>query len=139
MSEETQTVTVNAQLQDTTSAGKGEYASPDAGTQTICTSYLQIPEGREADEYLAFVLFADDAPTTLVRTGFSGSDNDGNYAIYESQSGAIVGMYIHRDTFDGEAPEEIPLSLAEADESDFEDAKNAVEEAVENEAEALFG
>jgi len=138
MSEETQTTTVNAQLQDTTSAGKGEYASPDAGTQTICTSYLQIPEGREADEYLAFVLFADEGATTLQRTGFSGSDDDGNYAIYESESGAIVGMYIHRDTFEGEAPDEIPLSLDEADESDFEAAKNAVEEAVENEAEELF-
>lgn len=138
MSDETQTTTVNAQLQDTTSAGKGQYASPDVGTQTICTAYLQTPEGRDPDEFLAFVLFAEDAATTLQRTGFSGSDEDGNYAIYESESGAITGFYVHRDTFEGEAPEEIPLSLAEASEEDFEEAKNSVEEAVENEAEELF-
>lgn len=134
MSDNDDATTVNAQLQDVTSAGKAQYASPDVGTQTICTSYLQPPEDREPEEFVAFVLGADEGATTLQRTGFSGSDDDGNYAIYESENGAITGMYIHRNTFDGEAPEEISLSMAEASEGDFEEAENAQED----EAEALF-
>lgn len=140
MSNQTDSQTVVAQRERTTSAGKFQYASPETDPQTICTSYLHVPEGEEPAEYLAFE-FGGDSDVTLYRSGFSGSDDEGNYAIYETEGGMIEGLYVHRDTFEGEAPEEVSFDLIEADESDFEEqAEEArgLTEAQQEEAAALL-
>lgn len=128
MSDDNDTMAIDAQLQQITSGGKAEYASADVATQLICTSYLRVPDDRDPAEYTSFDLFVDEPTTTLQRVGFSGSDDDGNYAIYESEGGAVTGLYLHRSIFDGEAPDEIGMSLSGSSEEAFNEAENEADD-----------
>ncbi|AGM11574.1 hypothetical protein M199_gp092 [Halogranum tailed virus 1] len=127
--------TITTQHQKTTSAGKHEFASPSlASGQAICTSYI-VGEafGEEAPEFLNIVLNSENATGTLHLASVSGSGT-GNYGVYETESGAVTGLYISRDTLgvDGDAdpddfPQEIPFSLAGATEEDFEEESEDTE------------
>lgn len=131
------TITTRRQSTD----GKHDYASPDTGDyQAICTGYVVAKIGQKVGEFLAFVI--DDTGDRLELQRVSGG-GDGNYAIYDSDRGAVEGLYIHREAlaelgFEDEIPETLGLGLEIADEDDWDEAEQDGEEAVQEEAEALL-
>jgi hypothetical protein len=108
--------------------GRPSYAS--AGEETVCASYLTFPSGHTPEDYLAFNIGAENAPVTLELQRVTT-----NYAVYDSESGAVSGLYVNLDEFDGEPPEETGFAIAEATEEDFEESGTSADEEVE----ALFG
>jgi hypothetical protein len=111
----------------------GRPAYESAG-DTICASYLTFPSGRTPEDYLAFIIGGENAPVTLELQRVTK-----NYAVYDSESGAVTGLYVNLEEFDGEPPEETGFALAEADEEDFEQAVQEEEADAQEEVEALFG
>lgn len=105
-----------------------QFESPDG--DAICASYVSREVAGELGEF-AELTVSDEAAVTADRTGFSGSDDNGNYATYETPSGAVTGLYIARDEFPEEAPESIGLSFAPSSEDDFEESAGVDEDEVE--------
>jgi hypothetical protein len=105
-----------------------QFESPDG--DAICASYVSRKVADQLGEY-AQVTISDDAAVMADRTGFSGADDDGNYATFETPSGAVTGLYVARDEFDDEAPESIGLQFEQSNEDEFDEAAGVDEDEVE--------
>lgn len=121
-----------------------QYESPDVQPrQAVCAMYLANQIADQFDEFVEMEV-SDDADVEATLTKITGSDDDGNYAVYETAGGSITGLYLSHDALsgvhDGEAspenaPDSVGLTLRQSDSDAFEDAEdNGVDE---EEADAL--
>jgi len=103
-----------------------QFESPDG--DDICASYVDRSVADQLGEF-AEVTITDDAEVSADLT-----NTTANYAVYETPSGAVTGLYISKDVFDADAPESIGLSFAPSTEEEWGEA----EEVDENEVEGLL-
>lgn len=141
--EETQTEVMLEQF-DESKGGNPQYQSPPhPARQTTCNSYfdsaiftndngtVSIPS------HVVLSLFAEEPAGTLTLY-----DSSKNYGKYKTESGAIEGLYLSRETFNLEEgsqdyPEEIPFSLAVASEEEWSEEVEELEAQMEEEREEL--
>ncbi len=125
-----QNIEVRQQNLDATDS-MAQFESPDS--EDVCASYLSRNVADELGEF-ANLTISDEAEVTAER-----QKETANYAVYETAGGAVTGLYISHDVFDGdESPESIGLEFAESDEEAFEEAQAEREEEAEDEAEGLL-
>jgi len=124
-----------------------EYESPDsAGQQAVCAFYLADSIVAEIDsEYLELTVApVGEGALDASFDNVTGSNDDGNYAVYSTTGGAISGAYLSHELLSDEvtsldpdpenAPESVAVSIEPSDESSFEEA----DEVDQDEAEALL-
>lgn len=124
------TIEVRQQNLDATDS-MAQFESPDS--EDVCASYLSRNVADSLGEF-ATLIITDDAEAKAEL-----QKETANYAVYETAGGAVTGLYISRDLFDGdESPESIGLEFDESDEEAFEEAQAEREEEAADEANALL-
>lgn len=110
-----------------------QFESPDG--EDVCASYVSRNVASELGEFASLTI-SDDADVTADR-----QKETTNYAVYETAGGAVTGLYVNSELLaddEGETPESIGLQFSESDEESFEEARAAIEEEAEEEAEGLL-
>lgn len=128
------TQTIIAEQQKTTENYAVFESAEVGGQQDLTGMYVSLAafDGEPFD--FIEVRIDDDGPVTLNK-----QKDTTNFGVYESESGAISGMYVSHDILDsdeGEAPENRGISIAPATEDDFEDSQT--DEELEDEAGSLL-
>lgn len=129
---ETTTIEVRQQNPDETDS-PAQYESPES--EDVCASYFSRQVSEQLGEYASLTI--SDSASVEAQLDYDTK----NYAIYETPSGVVEGLYISHDVFteDTESPESIGLTLSESDEEAFDESMMDEQEAAEQEADALLG
>lgn len=132
--------TIVAELAKTTENYAVYESAEVAGSQDLTGMYVSLAAFGENPEDFIEVVIGEDGPVSLTK----GKDTK-NYGTYESESGAISGMYVSHDVLGSEetedgfvAPDERGISLDHASEEDFEESQEAGEEELVEEADSLL-
>lgn len=134
--------TIVATLAKTTENYAVYESAEVGGSQALTGTYVHLAAfDGDAPDFIE-VRVGDDEAAPLAK-----KKDTTNYGVYETEGGAISGMYVSHDSIDSpegdegdrEAPEDLAISLAPATEDDFEEAQDEAEEAIEEEASALLG
>ena len=136
MSENTESIV--AELAKTTENYAVYEAAEVAGSQSLTGMYVSLAAFGEEPEAFIEVVIGDEGPVSLVK-----NKDTKSFGVYESESGAISGMYVSHEvlgseeTEDGfEAPEARAISISPATEEDFEESQESEE--LQEEAESLL-
>jgi len=104
-----------------------QFESPDG--DAICASYVDRSVADQLGEF-AEVTVSEEADVNA-----NLSKTTANYAVYETPSGAVTGLYISHDTLEEmgeeEAPESVGLAFAPSTEEEWEEAEEVDEDEVD--------
>jgi len=130
------TETIVAEQSKTTENYDVYESAEVAGSQDLTGMYVSLAAFGENPEAFIEVTIGEDGPVSLTKTKDTKS-----FGVYESESGAISGMYVSHDVLgstegeDGfEAPDERGIAIAPATEQDFEESQESEELAEEADA-----
>lgn len=116
-----------------------QYESPDTGgQQAVCAFYLANEVADQFNEYITVEVLEGNAVNASL-DNITGSDDDGNYAVYSTPGGAITSLYLSHEALaelhDAEAapenaPESVGLLLRASTEDNFEEAQGVDEDEI---------
>lgn len=132
------------QTREATDDQRATYESPDAPDgQDVCTMYARSEFVEALGAFGVLTVGGENGVTAELTRSTK------NYAVYDTENGAVTGLYISRDVLDvGEdedAPESVSVLFQPSDEDAWDEALEAVaeeeaeaEEAAAEEAEQLI-
>lgn len=136
----TELASIVAELAKTTENYAVFESAEVGGSQDLTGMYVSLAAFGEEPEAFIEVEVGEEGPVTLTK-----NKDTASFGNYESESGAVSGIYISHDVLESEeseegdrvAPDTLGISISPATEEDFEQSQQSEE--LEDEADALLG